>query len=227
MSSAILRSTVSGYRSPGTLADQTMQGIMRLRSASDTPLCASFASYVIALPSSAAVHVAVRWDVTMRGTSLPRLAIIFSFLVKMASSSFKHLSQLKPYIPYIAVLIFIAVLFCTLSHCYHNGVHGALSTRVQGFANPPMEKLIMYYADWCPHCQTAKPELKNLGLIQTIGEKKVAIEMVEEKDIPAAVKPTISGYPTIQLQNVDGSVKAEYSGDRTTAGFLEFLKQNA
>ena len=147
----------------------------------------------------------------------------------MASSSFKHLNQLKPYLPYIFVLLLVGALFCTLGHCYNRGVftkYGLLHTRVQAFENPT-GKFVMYYADWCPHCQTAKPEMKNLGSIQTIGEKKVSIEMVEEKDIPDAVKPTISGYPTIQLQNADGSLKAEYSGDRTTAGFLAFLKQNA
>jgi len=161
----------------------------------------------------------------MRGTSLPRLAIIFSFLGKMASS-FKHLSQLKPYLPYIIVLVVIGVAFCALGYCAHSGILPTRSFSLnQGFDNPT-QKLVMYYADWCPHCQTAKPELKNLGSTQTIAGKPVSIEMIEEKDIPEAVKPTISGYPTIQLQGPDGSVKADYSGDRTTAGFLQFLKQN-
>lgn len=146
----------------------------------------------------------------------------------MVSSSFKHLNQLKPYLPYIVVLLLVGALFCVLGYCAHTGVFTSRSftLSVQGFENPT-GKFVMYYADWCPHCQTAKPEMKNLGSIQTIGGKKVAIAMVEEKDIPAEIKPTISGYPTIQLQNADGSLKAEYSGDRTTAGFLEFLKQNA
>ena len=147
----------------------------------------------------------------------------------MVSSSFKHLSQLKPYLPYIVVLLVVGALFCGLGYCAHTGVFSSRSflfASIQGFANPT-GKFVMYYADWCPHCQTAKPEMKNLGTIQTIGDKKVAIEMIEEKDIPAAIKPTISGYPTIQLQNADGSLKADYSGDRTTAGFLQFLKQNA
>ena len=147
----------------------------------------------------------------------------------MVSSSFKHLNQLKPYLPYIVVLLLVGALFCVLGYCAHTGVfssHSVLFGSIQGFENNN-QKFVMYYADWCPHCQTAKPELKNLGSIQTIGDKKVAIAMIEEKDIPDAVKPTISGYPTIQLQNADGSLKAEYSGDRTTAGFLEFLKQNA
>lgn len=146
----------------------------------------------------------------------------------MVSSSFKHLSQLKPYLPYILVLLVVGSLFCALGYCFHSGflTHTRLFATTQGFENPN-DKFVMYYADWCPHCQTAKPEMKSLGSTQTIGDKKVSIEMIEEKDIPEAVKPTISGYPTIQLQNADGSLKAEYSGDRTTAGFLQFLEKNA
>lgn len=197
----------------------------RRRSASETPFLANVASYVRARPSSAAVHVAVRSGTTITGLRRPRFEIIFSFLGKMVSSSFKHLNQLKPYLPYILVLLLVGALFCVLGYCAHTGLFSSHSF-AQGFENPT-GKFVMYYADWCPHCQTAKPEMKNLGSIQTIGEKKVSIEMVEEKDIPDAVKPTISGYPTIQLQNADGSLKAEYSGDRTTAGFLAFLKQNA
>jgi len=144
-------------------------------------------------------------------------------------ASFKHLSQLKPYLPYLFALLLVGALFCYLGYCAHTGVIAARSFMVlrrEPFNNPN-ETFVMYYADWCPHCQTAKPEMKNLGSTQTIGGKTVSIVMVEEKDIPDAVKPTISGYPTIQLQNADGSVKAEYAGDRTTAGFLQFLKANA
>jgi thiol-disulfide isomerase/thioredoxin len=131
------------------------------------------------------------------------------------SSSFK---QVKPYLPYIGIALLIVVVLCAM------GVVPFSSRTTQGFDNPS-DKFVMYYADWCPHCVTAKPEMKNLGSTQTIGGKTVSVAMIEEKDIPEAVKPKISGYPTIQLQGPDGSMKAEYSGDRTTAGFLQFLQQ--
>lgn len=135
------------------------------------------------------------------------------------SSSFKQLKPYLPYLPYIGVALLIVVVL------YAMGVLGSHSSNTtQGFDNPS-DKFVMYYADWCPHCVTAKPEMKNLGSTQTIGGKTVSVAMIEEKDIPEAVKPKISGYPTIQLQGPDGSMKAEYSGDRTTAGFLQFLQQ--
>ena len=135
--------------------------------------------------------------------------------------SFKHLSQLKPYSPYIVGLFVLVAVLCSVGYCFHRGYFSHLQ---QGFENQS-DKFVMYYADWCPHCHTAKPELEALGSTQTIGGKKIQILKVEEKDIPEAIKPTISGYPTIQLQNADGSLKADYSGERTTAGFLQFLKQ--
>jgi len=82
----------------------------------------------------------------MRGVSRPRLEIIFSFLVKMAAS-FKHLSQLKPYLPYIIVLLVVGSLFCALGYCVHKGFVHAPALMAQGFDNPS-EQLVMYYADW-------------------------------------------------------------------------------
>jgi len=134
------------------------------------------------------------------------------------SFSFKQLKPIVSYLPYIGVALLIVVVLCAM------GVVPFSSKTMQGFDNPS-DKFVMYYADWCPHCVTAKPEMKNLGSTQTIGGKTVSVSMIEEKDIPEAVKPKISGYPTIQLQGPDGSMKAEYSGDRTTAGFLQFLQQ--
>jgi len=135
------------------------------------------------------------------------------------SFSFKQLKAIVPYLPYIGAAILVVVAL------YAMGMVGSHPSKTsQGFDNPS-DKFVMYYADWCPHCVTAKPEMKNLGSTQTIGGHTVSIAMIEEKDIPEAVKPKISGYPTIQLQGPDGSMKAEYSGDRTTAGFLQFLKQ--
>ena len=121
--------------------------------------------------------------------------------------------QLKSYLPYIAVLLLAGVALCALGYC---------SPRREGFESGT-KTFIMYYADWCPHCVSAKPELEALGSTQTIGGKVVQIQKIEEKDIPATVKPTIQGYPTIRLLNPDGTTMAEYEGERTKAGFLQFL----
>jgi thiol-disulfide isomerase/thioredoxin len=82
----------------------------------------------------------------------------------------------------------------------------------------------MFGVDWCPHCQTAKPEFENLGATKTIGEQTVAMVYVNpEKEPQKKAGFDIQGYPTLILQTADGS-KVPYKGPRTTAGFEQFLQ---
>jgi thiol-disulfide isomerase/thioredoxin len=129
--------------------------------------------------------------------------------------AFKHLSQLVPYLPYIAVIVVVAVLFCAIGICAR--------PRQESFANGSAS-FTMYYADWCPHCKTALPEFQKLGATKTIGGTSVVLQALEEQQISPELKDTIKGYPTIQLVKPDGSVM-EYSGDRTATGFQQFLQQ--
>ena len=135
------------------------------------------------------------------------------------ASGFKHIGQLKPYLPYIFVILLAGTVLCALGYCFSHQ-EGFQATARESSQTPTF---VMYYADWCPHCVTTKPELAKLGSTQTIGATTVQIEKIEEKDIPAAIKPTIQGYPTIRLLNPDGTTKAEYEGARTSDGFLQFL----
>ena len=87
-------------------------------------------------------------------------------------------------------------------------------------------RFVMYYADWCPHCQSVKPAFTDfVSSGFTAGDKKVAIEMVEEKQIPADVKSGIQGYPTFTLYKADGST-VDYSGPREVSAMKDFLQQN-
>ena len=97
---------------------------------------------------------------------------------------------------------------------------------VQGFvdAGPPVASFTMYYADWCPHCTSAKPEFAKLGAIQTIAGKKVECSAIEAEKNPDKVLGKVSGYPTIQLYNPQGKLVDEYSGPRTQAGFQSYLE---
>jgi len=133
--------------------------------------------------------------------------------------AFKHLSQLTPYLPYIAVIVVVAALFCAIGIC----ANPSMMRGRESFANSSAS-FTMYYADWCPHCKTALPEFKKLGATMTIGGTSVVLQALEEQQIPPELKDTIKGYPTIQLVKPDGSVM-EYSGDRTATGFRQFLQQ--
>jgi len=94
------------------------------------------------------------------------------------------------------------------------------------FDNPDSSyTFTMYYADWCGHCQNAKPEFVKLGSTQTIGGKVVNIKMVNPEENPnEASGVDIRGFPTIILKK--GTQSIEYSGQRTYADFLSFLQQN-
>jgi thiol-disulfide isomerase/thioredoxin len=126
------------------------------------------------------------------------------------------------------LILVLLILFTIVAYYGYTAYAKSQTNRFKDVANENRRKkeavVLFFHADWCPHCQTAKPELEKLGTKQTIGGTTVRIQKLEEKDIPEAVKPNIRGYPTIQLLNPDGSVKADYEGERTTAGFLEFLK---
>ena len=84
----------------------------------------------------------------------------------------------------------------------------------------------LYYADWCPHCQTIKPVFKDFmgnGSVNVNGNA-VKCNMVEEKELKANGGPEVKGYPTLLYSDAAGKV-VEFSGPRNPDGFMQFLKQ--
>jgi thiol-disulfide isomerase/thioredoxin len=100
----------------------------------------------------------------------------------------------------------------------------------EGFANSYGETndrgtFTMYYADWCPHCKSAKPMFKDFmgpGIIQVNGQP-IKLRMVEEKQIQKGVDPDIKGYPSFLYSDSAGKV-VEFDGPRTPDGFMKFLE---
>jgi len=101
---------------------------------------------------------------------------------------------------------------------------------IQGFQSgaPATNTFTMYYADWCGHCKTAKPEFTEFmkqGQIN-IGNKNCQIRMISPENDPDAAKgKNIKGYPSFLLETVDGKT-VEYTGERNTAGYMSFLNAN-
>lgn len=95
----------------------------------------------------------------------------------------------------------------------------------EGFAGSGNYRFVMYYADWCGHCKTTKPEFSKLGSTKTIGDSVVDIVMINPETNP--VKGVdIPGYPTIHLYGPKGQLVSEYAGQRTESAFLDFLQKN-
>lgn len=106
------------------------------------------------------------------------------------------------------------------------------SANSEGFADTPYGEtnsrgtFTLYYADWCPHCQTVKPVFKDFmgnGTVSVNG-KSVKCKMVEEKQIQAGVDPDIKGYPSLLYSDAAGKI-VNFEGPRTADGFMQFLRQ--
>ena len=93
---------------------------------------------------------------------------------------------------------------------------------------PDVNTFTMYYADWCPHCQTAKPEFVELtkkGFVDLDGGKRCYFTMVNPDTNPELVKgKKIAGFPTFILETTEGQT-VEYKGERSTDGYMKFLNQ--
>ena len=89
-------------------------------------------------------------------------------------------------------------------------------------------ELLIFYADWCGHCQRLKPEIVKL---QEDLPKNSSIEMIDCEDPENDEKKAdcekagfpVQGFPTILLK-VNGKITESYEGDRTKEGLSEFLK---
>jgi len=124
----------------------------------------------------------------------------------------------------VEIALYVGIALVALWVVYRLYVSFALK-KTEGFANVETNSLTMYYADWCGHCQRAKPEFLKLGSTQTIGGKSVNIKLVNPETHPdEAVGVDVKGYPTIILKK--GGKITEYAGERTHEAFVSFLQQN-
>ena len=78
-----------------------------------------------------------------------------------------------------------------------------------------------YFMDGCPHCVDFEPEWELF--VKAAKAAGIATEKIESKDSRAR-DAGIKGFPTIMIKKT-GAAKAEvYSGDRTSAAIMAFVK---
>ena len=81
--------------------------------------------------------------------------------------------------------------------------------------------LILFYADWCGHCQQFKPIWKE------IKEKNLNINYIEYNDEINANKINefgVQGFPTIILKKGDNLIRFEE--ERTSNKLIEFINKH-
>jgi thiol-disulfide isomerase/thioredoxin len=97
--------------------------------------------------------------------------------------------------------------------------------------------IVLYYAEWCGHCNEMKPEwdnvvklLSDLGINNKTTKQQqpiIHVADVESKHIPELKhKPAIEGYPTIKMYN-DGKEVAKYQDERVADKITTFAMNNS
>lgn len=85
--------------------------------------------------------------------------------------------------------------------------------------------LVLFYADWCPHCKMFEPTWKKI-VGKLSGKRKIQVAEVEYSNMEHVPKKykKIRGYPTIQIIK-GGKVLSEYNGLRTEDAVIDFAEK--
>ena len=85
--------------------------------------------------------------------------------------------------------------------------------------------MVLYYADWCGHCQTMKPEWHKV-VNKMKKNNNVNIAEIESNHIDNLIaKPKIQGFPTIKMYN-NGKEVANFEDERVADKMENFAMTN-
>ncbi len=128
-------------------------------------------------------------------------------------------------------IVFLFIAYYTYKH-YVDGMtnfHANRENVPKGDETVKTANMMLFYADWCPHCKTAKPEWEALkeeyegksinGYTLYFEEYNCTNESAENTQLMD--KYSIEGYPTIKLLK-DNQV-IEYDAKPTKSTMEEFL----
>ena len=130
----------------------------------------------------------------------------------------------------VAVILFIVL--AALYYFYYVAPQSKFQVNTNSKdSNSPTNsaELLFFYADWCPHCKTAKPiwnELKTQYQNKTINGYQVVFTEINCSEETAEVDKmmnqyNVEGYPTIKLLK-DGQV-IEYDAKPSKETLTQFL----
>ena len=135
------------------------------------------------------------------------------------------------------IIIAVVILFALVAGFYYyyyilpemKAKYHPNSERVPEGENGNTAELLFFYADWCPHCKTAKPIWNDLTVEyenKTINGYKVVFTEINCSEETAEVdnmmnQYNVEGYPTIKLLK-DGQV-IEYDAKPSKDTLIQFL----
>ncbi len=84
---------------------------------------------------------------------------------------------------------------------------------------------VMFYADWCGHCQRAKPQFQKLMQEYKGRVRPVLIDAMDESNKELVKRQNVPHFPTIRYypKGMEGDFD-EYNGERDFQSFLSYLQ---
>lgn len=96
----------------------------------------------------------------------------------------------------------------------------------------PRHTMVLIYAEWCGFCKMMKPEWQQFTLecekiphVRVIAIESASLGQSLPTGVSQAVVSEIRGFPTIRYYNPSTKKLIDYTGDRTKADFMKFLKK--
>lgn len=143
---------------------------------------------------------------------------------KMWGKSSTHMILIGLLIVFVIFLILALMMRGDLlDHHHKKNAHSRYAE--EGFlSGAPVDiSYSLFYADWCPHCQTCKPEWQNMKKNWNKCSKVKMQEFNCENSKDQCKKYNIQGYPTIIL--TIGDKDHEFNGSqRNEAEMVRFLE---
>lgn len=113
----------------------------------------------------------------------------------------------------------------------HNNANNASNNAGGDKLKPNNDEInmVLFFTEWCPHCQTFKPEWEKVKkqLEDTrINGKKINFHSVDcDKDEDLAKAYDVAGFPTVKCIKPDGVV--EFDDSRDANAVVKFVRQQA
>ena len=102
------------------------------------------------------------------------------------------------------------------------GISSLNSRQVAAAKVSTTNEIIFIYAVWCGHCNAFKPEWAKFE--EWANSNGVKCRKVEgDKDQALCEKHQVQGFPTILKVDSNGNKVAEYMGERTSEGLIQFV----
>jgi thiol-disulfide isomerase/thioredoxin len=119
----------------------------------------------------------------------------------------KRLSFKKP-LDSILYILALLIIF------YYFNKYVLTNMNVENFENDGKKKVVYFYMNGCPHCDSFSPIWEEFKQISPLTTHK--IESADAGEMMSKYK--ISGFPTILLLDENNNKLKELEGDRTIAG---------